>query len=183
MSESIAQFKKLENQSWKLKKNICEGMKMFQKYQLAVWLSIRNFYSHLKKVKGFWSHCRALAPISQKIVNSKLGRTTVFTISDRFIKLTDMRHLWLQITDWVGAVVNRKSLKTNIEWWGIMLFHHFWKLTTCKYHYQNKMYLPLRCVWFSNRLTHCNFCIIISHIYKTDISFVLMSLLKRNYWL
>jgi len=35
---------------FKLKKNIGEGMKMFWKYQLAVWLSIQNFYSHLTKV-------------------------------------------------------------------------------------------------------------------------------------
>jgi hypothetical protein len=109
MSESIAQFKKLENQSWKLKKNICEGMKMFQKYQLAVWLSIRNFYSHLKKVKGFWSHCRALAPISQKIVNSKLGRTTVFTISDRFIKLTDFRYATSLVANYRLGRSSRKS--------------------------------------------------------------------------
>jgi hypothetical protein len=57
---------------------------------------------------------------------------------------------WSQITDWVGAVVNCKSLKTNVECtslqWGIMLFHHFCRLTTCKYHTQNKMYLPLWCV-------------------------------------
>jgi len=35
---------------FKLKKNIGEGMKMFRKYQLAVWLSIQNFYSHFTKV-------------------------------------------------------------------------------------------------------------------------------------
>jgi hypothetical protein len=34
----------------KLKKNIGEGMKMFWKYQLAVWLSIRNFDSHFTTV-------------------------------------------------------------------------------------------------------------------------------------
>jgi hypothetical protein len=35
MFESIARFKRLENQSWNLnlKKNIGEGMKMFRKYQ------------------------------------------------------------------------------------------------------------------------------------------------------
>jgi hypothetical protein len=32
------------------KKNIGEEMKMFRKYQLTVWLSIRNFYSHFTKV-------------------------------------------------------------------------------------------------------------------------------------
>ena len=37
MSESIARFKRPENQSeFKLKKNSGEGMKMFRKYQLAV---------------------------------------------------------------------------------------------------------------------------------------------------
>jgi len=35
---------------FKLKKNIGQGMKMFRKYQLAVWLSIQNFYSHITKV-------------------------------------------------------------------------------------------------------------------------------------
>jgi hypothetical protein len=33
------------------------------------------------------SKCQA--PISQKVVNRKLGRTTVFTIYDRFTKLID----------------------------------------------------------------------------------------------
>jgi hypothetical protein len=33
-----------------------------------------------------------LAPISQKVVNRKLGRTTVFTIYDRFTKLTEFRY-------------------------------------------------------------------------------------------
>ena len=74
---------------------------------------------------------------------------------------------WSQIADWGGAVVNRKSLKKNVECtslqWGIMLFHHFCRLATCKYHAQNKMYLLLQ---FSNRLTYCKFRI--SHIYKTD---------------
>ena len=32
------------------------------------------------------------APVSQKVVNRKLGRTTVFTIDDRFTKLTDFRY-------------------------------------------------------------------------------------------
>jgi hypothetical protein len=35
---------------FKLKKNIGEGMKMFGKYQFAIWLLIRNFYSHFEKV-------------------------------------------------------------------------------------------------------------------------------------
>ena len=34
----------------KLKNTIGEGTKMFWKYQLAVWLSIQNFYSHFTKV-------------------------------------------------------------------------------------------------------------------------------------
>jgi len=50
-----------------LKNNIGEEMKMFRKYQLAVWISIRNFYLHFTKVtrKGrvFWSHCRALTKL------------------------------------------------------------------------------------------------------------------------
>ena len=51
MSESIARFKRSDNQlEFKLKNNIGEGMKMFWKYQLAVWLSIRNFYSHFTTV-------------------------------------------------------------------------------------------------------------------------------------
>ena len=52
MSESIPQFKRLENQNKNLnwKKYICEEMKMFRKYQLVVWLSIWNFYSHFTKV-------------------------------------------------------------------------------------------------------------------------------------
>jgi hypothetical protein len=56
MSESIVRFKRPDyytgNQSRNLnwKKNHREGMKMFWKYQLAVWLSIRNFYSHFTKV-------------------------------------------------------------------------------------------------------------------------------------
>jgi hypothetical protein len=33
-----------------------------------------------------------LSPVSQKVVNRKLGRTTVFTIYDRFTKLTDFRY-------------------------------------------------------------------------------------------
>ena len=66
MSESIVRFKRLENQGKNLnwKKNIGEEMKMFQKYQLAVWLSIRNFYSHFtkgtRKCECFCSHCRPL---------------------------------------------------------------------------------------------------------------------------
>ena len=47
-----------------------------------------------------------------------------------------------------------------------MIFHHLCRLTNCKYHAQHEMYLPLRCVLFSNRLTYCNFHV--SHIYKTD---------------
>ena len=35
---------------YKVKKIIGEGMKMFWKYQLAVWLSIQNFYSYFTKV-------------------------------------------------------------------------------------------------------------------------------------
>jgi len=31
-------------------------------------------------------------PASQKVINRKLGRTTVFTIYDRFTKLTDFRY-------------------------------------------------------------------------------------------
>jgi hypothetical protein len=52
MSELIARFKRQENQSQNLnwKKNIGEGMKMFRKYQLTVWLSIQHFYSHFTKV-------------------------------------------------------------------------------------------------------------------------------------
>jgi hypothetical protein len=33
-----------------MKNTIGDGMKMFQKYQLAVWRSIQNFYSHFTKV-------------------------------------------------------------------------------------------------------------------------------------
>jgi hypothetical protein len=65
-----------------------------------------------------WGLCNPVqAPASQKVVNRKLGRTTVFTIYDRFTKLTDFRYdiFWSQITNWVGAVVNRKSWKTNVE--------------------------------------------------------------------
>ena len=52
MFESYARFKRLENQSWNLnwKKNISEGTKMFREYQLAVWLSIQDFYSHFTEV-------------------------------------------------------------------------------------------------------------------------------------
>jgi hypothetical protein len=32
-----------------MERYIGEGMKMFRKYQLTVWLSIRKFYSHFKK--------------------------------------------------------------------------------------------------------------------------------------
>ena len=35
---------------FELKKNIGEEMKMFQKYQLANWLSMQNFYLHFTKV-------------------------------------------------------------------------------------------------------------------------------------
>jgi len=33
-----------------MKNTIGDGMKMFRKYQLAVWRSIQNFYSHFTKV-------------------------------------------------------------------------------------------------------------------------------------
>jgi len=33
-----------------------------------------------------------LGPVSQKVVNRKLGHTTVFTIYDRFTKLADFRY-------------------------------------------------------------------------------------------
>ena len=35
---------------FKMKSTIGDGMKMFRKYQLAVWRSIQNFYSHFTKV-------------------------------------------------------------------------------------------------------------------------------------
>jgi hypothetical protein len=35
---------------FKMKNTIGDGMKMFQKYQLVVWRSIQNFYSHFTKV-------------------------------------------------------------------------------------------------------------------------------------
>jgi len=35
---------------FKLKNTIGEETKMFWKYQLAVWLSMQNFYSHFTKV-------------------------------------------------------------------------------------------------------------------------------------
>ena len=35
---------------FKLKNTIGEGMKMFLKYQLAIWLSIQNVYLHFTKV-------------------------------------------------------------------------------------------------------------------------------------
>ena len=53
MSESITWFKRPENQSRNLNRknrNIGEGMRMFRKYQLDIWLSIRNFYTHFTKV-------------------------------------------------------------------------------------------------------------------------------------
>jgi hypothetical protein len=51
MSESIVWFKRQENQSdFKKKNTISDGMKMFRKYQLAVWWSIQNFYLHFTKV-------------------------------------------------------------------------------------------------------------------------------------
>ena len=34
-----------------------------------------------------------LAPVSQKVVNRKLGRTTVITIYERFTKLADFRYM------------------------------------------------------------------------------------------
>ena len=34
-----------------------------------------------------------LAPVSQKVVNCNLDCTTVFTISDRFTKLTDFQYM------------------------------------------------------------------------------------------
>jgi hypothetical protein len=35
---------------FKMKNMIGDGMKMFRKYQLAIWLSIQNFCSHFTKV-------------------------------------------------------------------------------------------------------------------------------------
>jgi hypothetical protein len=35
---------------FKLKNTIGEGTKMYWKYQLTIWLSIQNFYSHFTKV-------------------------------------------------------------------------------------------------------------------------------------
>jgi hypothetical protein len=63
MCESIEWFKRSENLSRNLnwKKNIGEGMKMFQKYQLAIWLSIQNFYKSNSQMWVFWSYCRALS--------------------------------------------------------------------------------------------------------------------------
>jgi hypothetical protein len=48
--ESIAWFKRPEKSEFELKKYIFERMKMFRKYQLAIWLSIQNFCSHFTKV-------------------------------------------------------------------------------------------------------------------------------------
>ena len=78
-----------------------------------------------------------------------------FTTFHKTYQLLIYDILWSQITDWVGAVVNRKSLKTNVECtslqWGIMLFHHFYRLTSCKYHTQNKMYIPFTvCIIFKS---------------------------------
>ena len=51
MSESIVWFKRPENQSWNLNwKKISVREWIVRKYQLAIWLSIRNFYSHFTKV-------------------------------------------------------------------------------------------------------------------------------------
>jgi hypothetical protein len=52
MSESSVWFKRPDNQRRNLtwKNTIGEGIKMFWKYQLTVWLSIHNFYLHFTKV-------------------------------------------------------------------------------------------------------------------------------------
>jgi hypothetical protein len=58
-SGSKAEKRKSE---FKLENMIGDGMKNFRKYQLAVWLSIQNLYSHFTKV--FWSQCRALKSLN-----------------------------------------------------------------------------------------------------------------------
>jgi hypothetical protein len=35
-----------------MKNTIGDGMKMFRKYQLAIWLSIQNFYPHFAKKRA-----------------------------------------------------------------------------------------------------------------------------------
>jgi hypothetical protein len=68
-------------------------------------------YSYFVKINVL-PYIKNQATDSQKVVNRKLGRMTVFAIYDRFIKLTEIPIYDIfcsQITDWIGAVVNRKS--------------------------------------------------------------------------
>ena len=41
---------------------------------------------------GRWFSSDTLVPVSQKVVNRKLGRTIIFTVYDRFTKLTEFRN-------------------------------------------------------------------------------------------
>ena len=50
-----------------------------------------KFVSDLRQV-GRWFSSDTLVPVSQKVVNRKLGRTIIFTIYDRFTKLTEFRY-------------------------------------------------------------------------------------------
>jgi hypothetical protein len=60
-----------------------------------------------------------MAPVSQKVVNRKLGRTTVFTIYDRFTKFTDIDIRHFLVANYRLGGSSRKSLKTNVEWYDL----------------------------------------------------------------
>ena len=58
---------------------------------LMLNICVIKFVSDLRQV-GRWFSSGTLVPVSQKVVNRKLGRTIIFTVYDRFTKLTEFRY-------------------------------------------------------------------------------------------
>jgi hypothetical protein len=86
-----------------MKNTISDGMKMFRKYQLAVWRSIQIFYSHFTKVT-----CH-----------------TTFFAKNKLSELTDHKAGLFYATSMEGSSQN--SDKVSGSKGGKCKFHDVWK--------------------------------------------------------
>jgi hypothetical protein len=59
-----------------MKNTIGDGMKMFRKYQLAIWRSIQNFYSHFTKVTH---KCECFSRIVEPCTHTKINEQAQYT--------------------------------------------------------------------------------------------------------